>query len=366
MIHEDRIREALTASEELFRFRPIPPSKPSSLNRALRVIVAVGAFTAAVAALVQWPLLEASQNPGVSNDPNVAVSSDPPVTVQNTTSPSITGPTGADEPLGPSAGLAFMTCCDSEADVVVDGTLISASGTRSGDITAQDADSLESKWGVSVGDESYLLGSWADWLLASQGVQSLVILDVVTGETIWKVPINPQHGVVASRQPPESPMVYVATADGTDLTDAPPQVMAVNLEQKTVRWTASARAGAELQWAPPVVDSEVVVVMTVPPRGGTAELVAFNLADGSVAWVTNLHDTQRSYSDRLMVGDPNRHYLIAVTPSGIVYSVDPADGTVRWSHDVGFFTVIQQLTDETVVLERDGSKLDLETGKPVG
>lgn len=366
MNHEDRIRQALAASEGLFRSRPIPPSKPSPPNSALRVVVAVGVFTAAIAALVQWPLLEGSQNPAVSSDPHVVASSDPPVTVQNTTSPSITGSAGADEPLAPSAGLAFMTCCDSETDVVVDGALISASGTRSGDITAQEADSLEARWGVSVGDESYLLGTWADGLLASQGIQSLVILDVATGATIWEVPINPQHGVVASRQPAESPMVYVATADGTDLTDAPPQVMAVNLEQKTVLWTGSARAGAELQWVPPVVDGEVVVVMTVAPRGGAAELVAFNIADGSVAWVTDLGDSRRGYSDRVMVGDPNRHYLIAVTSSGTVYSVNPADGAVLWTHDVGFFTVIEGLTDETVVLERDGSELDLETGKPVG
>jgi outer membrane protein assembly factor BamB len=98
----------------------------------------------------------------------------------------------------------------------------------------------------------------------------------------------------------------------------------------------------------------------------TSHLTGLDRATGNQLWSTDLEDPTEGFSEGLLAHDPERSLLIAATPQGEVFSIDPETGQVTWRTTTGFVRIMG-LDDETVTLQQGAAQLelDLQTGEAI-
>lgn len=248
--------------------------------------------------------------------------------------------------------------------------VVTANRYTSGQITAWDYETLTPQWIVDLGDSSILLGSYDDLVIATPGRGKLIAIDTSSGETRWELPLAPEEEVVGATHEPGENIWYISTEFPIQDEVAPPRVRAVGIESGEATWTAELRPETVLQWADPALFPDTLVVMDVPrfvtDQGTTttSHLIALDRATGNQLWATDLEDPTEGFSDRLQTHDPERNLLIAATPGGELFSIDPETGQIRWRATTGFVRIIG-LDDEAVILQRGSGplELDLHTGE---
>jgi outer membrane protein assembly factor BamB len=265
-------------------------------------------------------------------------------------------------------------CCDAFGPLSVGDLVVTANRFTSGVITAWDAETLAPRWttdlGVStVGDPaSLLLGVAGDLVLATPGTDRVVALDAASGEIHWEVPI--QGATIGVVEDPSGDVWYVTSDFRCEGCSDPPQVTAINVNAGLVRWTTEGVPRTRWQWGDPVVFPGMVVVMDV---GGhwlegepaeTGRVRAFDTDDGSAIWTTDLDSPSQGFSSHLLLADPERLILIAATPDGSVFRVDPRNGDVLWRVDTGFARLVSIDEDTVTIQQVVPTALDLETGEP--
>jgi outer membrane protein assembly factor BamB len=96
----------------------------------------------------------------------------------------------------------------------------------------------------------------------------------------------------------------------------------------------------------------------------TGRVRAFDTDDGSAIWTTDLDSPSQGFSSHLLLADPERLILIAATPDGSVFRVDPRNGDVLWRVDTGFARLVSIDEDTVTIQQVVPTALDLETGEP--
>ncbi|MGF1616555.1 MAG: PQQ-binding-like beta-propeller repeat protein, partial [Acidimicrobiia bacterium] len=264
-------------------------------------------------------------------------------------------------------------CCELFGPIRLGSLVVTANRYTSGLVTAWDYDTLIPQWYVDMGDSSILLGSYADFVVATPGRGKLVGIDTARGETIWELPLGLGEEVMGVVDEPGESIWHFSTVDFPVTGEvAPPRVRAVDVRSGEAIWTADLRPETVLQWADPALFDDAIVVMDVPrivtDQGTTttSHLIALDRATGDLLWSTDLEDPTEGFSDRLLAYDPERSLLIAATPGGEVFSIDPETGQILWRTETGFVRIVS-LNDEVVVLQRGSGQLalDLHTGDAV-
>jgi outer membrane protein assembly factor BamB len=240
-------------------------------------------------------------------------------------------------------------------------------------VTAWDSQTLVPRWTKdlgesSIGETSMLMGVAGELVLVTPGTDRVVALDALSGEIVWEVPI--QGFVVGVAPDPDTRRWYVTTDFECDGCTEPPLVTALDVETGMVIWTSEGEVRTTWQWADPAVFPGMVVVMDVPgyrqecEPEETARLRAFDSSTGARLWATDLDSPSEAFSDHLLMHDVERRILVASTPDGSVFSIDPATGDVLWRADTGFARILE-IEEDAVVLEWYNPRyLDLETGQP--
>jgi outer membrane protein assembly factor BamB len=263
-------------------------------------------------------------------------------------------------------------CCEPFGPIRLGSLVVTANRYTSGLVTAWDYESLIPQWTVDVGDSSILLGSHDDLVVATPGRGKLVVIDTASGETMWELPFGLDEEVVGVADEQGETTWYFSTDFPVTGEVAPPLIRAVDIESGETMWTAELRPETVLQWADPALFPNAIVVMDVPrfvtDQGTTttSHLIAFDRVTGDQLWATDLGDSTEGFSDRLLAYDPARSLLIAATPGGEVFSIDPETGQILWRNQTGFVRIVA-LNNETVVLQRGPEQLvlDLHTGDVV-
>jgi hypothetical protein len=263
-------------------------------------------------------------------------------------------------------------CCEPFGPIRLGPLVVTANRYTSGLITAWDYETLIPQWTVDMGDSSILLGSHDELVVATAGREKLVGIDTASGETRWELPLGLDEEVVGLADERGESTWYFTTEYPVTGEVAPPRVRAVDIESGETAWTADLRPETVLQWADPAPFADAIVVMDVPrfvtDQGTTttSHLIALDRATGYQLWATDLEDTTQGFSARLFAHDPESNLLIAATPGGEVFSIDPKTGQILWRTETGFVQIVS-LNDEAVVLQRGSGQLalDLQTGDAV-
>lgn len=256
-------------------------------------------------------------------------------------------------------------CCEPFGPIRLGSLVVTANRYTSGLITAWDYETLIPQWYVDLGDSSILLGSHDDLVVATPGRGTLVGIDTARGETRWELPLGLDEEVVGEAGEQGESTWYFTTDFPVTGEVAPPRVRAVDVQSGDATWTAELRPETVLQWADPVLFPNAIVVMDVPrfvtDQGTTtsSHLIALDRVTGDQLWSTDLEDSTEGFSDRLLAHNPESNLLVAATPGGEVFSIDPETGQVLWRTETGFVHIVS-LNDETVVLQRGSEQLVLD------
>jgi len=263
-------------------------------------------------------------------------------------------------------------CCDAFGPLRTGPLVITANRFTSGEITAWDYETLVPQWTTSIGNSSILLGSLGDLVVATPGRGGLVGVDADNGEIRWELGFPQDEEVVGVGNETGGSIWYISTEFPNEGAVAAPHLRAVDVEFGELMWMTEGRPGTLLQWVDPAVFPDLVVVMDVPrfvagqDTSTTSHLIAFDRTTGEQVWTTDLDDPTEAFSDRLLGNDPDTSVLIAATPDGEVFSIDPETGQILWRTETGFVRIIE-LDTSTVRLQQGESEtqLDLQTGDQI-
>ena len=259
-------------------------------------------------------------------------------------------------------------CCDDFGPIHTADLVITANRFTSGTITGWEEATLVPRWSATIGESSLLLGSTGKLILATPGSGRVVALDAATGITEWQTPLPDRFATVGAA-PDLRRSVWYVTADEEQFdTPQAPQILAIDMTDGSILWTAVGEPVTHLQLVDPAVFHDVVVVMDAPSFStdgsppATVHLIGFDLDTGDRQWITSLDSPTEGFSARLLVSDSERGLLIAATPDGVVFSVDPNSGVVRWRTQLGFARIVGIDADAVILEQVEQIRLDLQTG----
>ncbi|MGH8945915.1 MAG: PQQ-binding-like beta-propeller repeat protein [Acidimicrobiia bacterium] len=263
-------------------------------------------------------------------------------------------------------------CCDAFGPLPVDSLMITANRFTSGRITAWNSETLVPEWTTSIGESSLLLGAWEGVVVATPGRGQIFGLDAGNGQTLWQLALSQYEEVVGAGHESGDNVWYISSEFPIEGETAAPRVRSLDVETGQVLWTAQGRPETLLQWVDPAVFTDVVVMMDVPrfvpdqDIATTSHLLAYDKETGEQIWSVDLEDPTEAFSDRLLASDSSNEILIAATPSGEVFSLDPASGQILWRTETGFAR-ITDLNNSTVRLQQGSAEieLDVNTGQPI-
>lgn len=184
------------------------------------------------------------------------------------------------------------------------------------------------------GYSEVIIGPGVLYSMEKHGANDTVVaLDPATGRERWRTAIGPSYaGHDGSHDGP----IATPTLDGPQIFAMGPHGVLVAMDAETGREQWRHDLVAEFQ-APapiygfgtsPLVVGPVVVTQLGGEQGG---LIAFNKTTGAVAW-RGAHSSSRGYTSPVLATVAGVPQVIASTGQR-VFGVNPADGTLLWSHN---------------------------------
>ncbi len=237
---------------------------------------------------------------------------------------------------------------------------VTAAGHTGSAVTAADVDDGSQRWTQLLDGATSFVADQAldDAVLAAPQFGAVTAIDAATGEVRWTFDLP-------SSQSPGAPavaddLVYVPASFTTDGDDRPPTVSAVDAATGRQRWQTRLRAETDLQWAPPTVFGDLVIVADTPSgQEGTSRLHALDRENGDVEWTFTFDSRGQAFHDHQPLLHEGR---LLATMHGILYALDPATGLAQWRADGGMGPVGVVPGGVVVELERGLTTLDITTG----
>jgi outer membrane protein assembly factor BamB len=236
--------------------------------------------------------------------------------------------------------------------VQVDDVVVETDGWNGSQVRAVDAETGEQRWTHTLQgatNDAYVAGQHPDGLvLVAPSIGDVTALDAATGEAMWMWYEKPKD--IAPGPP--------AVADGTvyfpgsftnEGNDRAPVVTAVDGGSGRILWETDLEPGTELQWSPPTVTDDLVLVAdTTGTEGGAAHLTALRRDDGEVAWTVPYAGGQQGFhSVQPLVVDG-----VAVAANGTsLYGIDVAQGRQLWRRQGGSVAMLFGVTDGGVLAD---------------
>ena len=263
------------------------------------------------------------------------------------------GTFGGAKPLGP---------------VTADGVTVTAE-EQSGVITAVDEESGAPLWTYDLYENAYLGPVVDETLLAASQYGQVVALDMTSGSERWT--LDRHLDVVESPGAPtvEGGVVYIPTSYPIEGGTAAPRVRAVDLATGAVLWTRSLEAGTDLQWAPPVVTEDLVLVadtLSHPRSAPTSWLHALDRRTGERVWRFDLETRRQGFDERPPLVDAGRVFVAG--PFGPLFAIDLATGEQLWRRPDDEEPRVIDLQGANLRVEINGRErlVDVDSGELVG
>lgn len=245
----------------------------------------------------------------------------------------------------------------------VDGMDIFAAGLGAGSVNAVDTTGARRDWTVDLGVPAAFV---ADQPLGDSAVlvapmfAQVRALAVADGTTRWRLALD-------DAQAPGDPAVagstvYVPVSHTVEGDRRAPTVRALDAATGVARWTATLREGTELQWAPPTVTDDLVIVADTPDvLRGRSQLHALDRRDGTPVWTYTFPTREQGFDhEQPLVHDG----AVFAVSDGELYALELGSGELRWRRPVSH---VHGVLPGQVVVEVDAAvtALDAATGEPV-
>ena len=262
-----------------------------------------------------------------------------------------------DQPIGTFGGSTPL------GPLTYSGITITAGGFESGVITARDARTGAEVWTYDLFENAFLGPVSGSTLLAASQYGQVVALDVESGAERWSLSLDVVES--AGHATVEDGVVYLPTSYPVEGDTAAPRVYAVDLESGAVLWRRSLEPGTDLQWAPPVVTGDLVLVadtLSHPRSAETSWLHALDRVTGKRVWQFDLETRRQGFFDHPPLV---RDGTVFVTGAwGPLFAVDGATGQQRWRRPAGEQPRALRLAGDALIVELNGRerRLDIEDG----
>lgn len=262
-------------------------------------------------------------------------------------------PAVAPDPLGTFGGVAPT------GPVHVADVHVSTSGFGAGTVDGVGVTSQGPRWRIDLGGIAAFVADHPldDAALVAPQYGEVVALAAADGARRWTHDIDDD-------QAPGAPAVagatvYLPASFPIEGDRRPPTVAALDAATGRARWTTPLRDGTELQWAPPTVTEDLVLVADTPDvTRGSSQLHALDRATGAHVWTFTF-----------ATGEQGFHLHQPLVHEGTVFAVSDGDlhalalgsGTLRWTQPV---SQVHGVLPGRVVVEVDGAltTLDVATG----
>lgn len=263
-----------------------------------------------------------------------------------------------DQPMGTFGGTKPL------GPVTSDGVTVTAEGDRSGVITATDASGAE-LWTYDLYESAYLGPVVGDTLLAAAHYGQVVALDMASGTERWTLARH-LHVVESPGAPTvDDGVVYLPTSYPIEGDTTAPRVRAVDLATGRVQWTQSLQRGTDLQWAPPVVTEDLVLVVDTlshPRSARTSWLHALDRTTGEVVWRFDLETRRQGFHDQPPLVADGRVFVAGAF--GPLFAIDLATGEQLWRRPADEKPRVLRLEGDALIVELNGRErtIDVDSG----
>ena len=262
-----------------------------------------------------------------------------------------------DQPIGTFGGATPL------GPVTAEGVTITAEGFVSGVITATDAASDEELWTYDVYENAFLGPVSGSTLLAAAHYGQVVALDVETGAERWSLSLD----VTERAGPPTilDGVVYLPSSYPSEGDTAAPRLRAVDLATGGVLWTRTLESGTDLQWAPPVVADDLVLVadtLSHPRSAPTSWLHAIDRTTGERMWRFDLETRRQAFNDHPPLVRDGRVFVSGF--KGPLFAIDLESGEQVWRRPADEAPRTVRIDGDALIVELDGRerRVDVEDG----
>ena len=263
-----------------------------------------------------------------------------------------------DQPIGTFGGATPL------GPVTSNGVIVTAEGYGSGVITATDASGAE-LWTYDLHESAFLGPVAGETLLAASHFGQVVALDIRSGSQRWS--LGRHLDVVESPGVPavEDGVVYLPTSYTIEGDTAAPRLHAVDLATGAVRWTRNLEPGTDLQWAPPVVADDLVLVADTfshPRSAPTSWLHALDRGTGERVWRFDLETRRQAFNDYPPLVRNGRVFVSAF--KGPLFAIDLGTGEQLWRRPADEEPRALRLDGDALIVELNGRehRVDVSNG----
>ncbi len=186
------------------------------------------------------------------------------------------------------------------------------------------------------------------------------------GSAAWTVGLDAPYRANAVVELDDGDIV-LAVHDPAPGGRLPPRLIRLDPLTGDERWSGEVRPGTDWQWADPLLVDGLVILMDVPnePDAPEATLWAIRLDDGAPAWSVPLDNVSEVFRTDMLLALADDGQVIAENVGNRTFSIDPADGSIRWSVRSGSGIRLVDEPDGQVLIDQGGG-IDLATGQRFG
>jgi outer membrane protein assembly factor BamB len=172
-------------------------------------------------------------------------------------------------------------------------------GFDGGDVVAYDAATGVERWRYTGTSSAFIRSVGPDSVVVAPQYGSLTVLDLASGRERWHLTLPGDAS--ASVATISDGRIFAGVSYPAAGSTSPPAVYALDFASGRVQWASVLDEEIELQWAPPVVAGDVVLVAG-PPRSGakvpTSYLYALDAGSGEIRWKGDLDSDGPGFHDQ--------------------------------------------------------------------
>lgn len=229
----------------------------------------------------------------------------------------------------PSGGRLLAT--DDERVYAASGFGRPAFGDSPYTVTALARDTGETRWSLNRPSPPFLQGVAAGILLVNEQYDVLLGIDAATGAERWHLDLSTiglgRYGATVSAI--RDGVAAMGLSAGGEGDTRPPVVVGIDPTNGRPLWRTNLAAGTDLNFGTPVVAGDAVVFLSTPSHPGSAPASmahAVDPRDGVVRWSIEIGGGQGFHARSAAVSSAGVH----IPGPDAVITVDAATGEVRW------------------------------------